>query len=110
MTLAVLPATPLVAANAVAAGYDGSPHPITASATGRDGAPVAGSVTIEYVPGGESPPVAPGTYSATATFHSDDPNYLNAAATTIVTIACAADKERGGKPPAWIRAHCRQRR
>jgi hypothetical protein len=107
-TLVVVPLTPVVAASPVAVTYDGGPHPIAVSATGVQGVPVAGWFSIEYVPGGAAPPVNPGTYSALVTFHSSDSNYVNAAATMTVAIACAAKKARGpGRKPAWIRAHCR---
>jgi Big-like domain-containing protein len=94
MVFGVRKATPLVVADGISAIYDGRPRPISASATGVEGIPVAGWFTIEYVPGGGSPPVDPGTYSASIVFNSEDPNYVNAAATTTVTITCAVDTKR----------------
>ncbi len=74
--LEIDPAIPTI--NATGGGtfpYDGQPHPITATEVGIDGVtPVAGSFTYTYN-GSSTVPLAPGTYSAVATFNSSDPNY-----------------------------------
>ena len=55
--------------------YDAEHHGITATVVGIDGqTPVAGTFSYSYN-GSSSTPVAPGTYSAVATFNSSDPNY-----------------------------------
>ncbi|MFI5379195.1 MAG: kelch repeat-containing protein [Tepidisphaerales bacterium] len=66
--------------------YDGSPHPITATAIGIDGStPVSGTFAFTYN-GQAAAPVNPGTYAVVATFTSSDPNYANATASTTITI------------------------
>ena len=64
---------------------DGNAHPATATATDGFGAPVNGSFTFSYAPGGAAAPVAPGTYQATATFTSADPAFTSAS--TWATVA-----------------------
>src|SRR5207237_10681470 len=56
---------------------DGSPHPATATAKAHANNPVAGGFSFSYLPGG-SAPVAPGRYSATASFTSSDPAFTSA--------------------------------
>src|SRR5207249_1591615 len=54
-----------------------------------DGAPVAGTFTFTYIPGGSDAPVNAGTYSVNAIFTSTDPNYTNATSTTAASIVIA---------------------
>jgi autotransporter-associated beta strand protein len=66
--------------------YDAQSHGITATVVGVDGTtPVNGSITYSYN-SAATPPVAPGSYTAVATFTSSDPNYADSSATTTVTI------------------------
>ena len=66
--------------------YDGTPHPINATAVGIDGTtPVSGTLSYTYN-GSSAAPVNPGTYTAVATFTSSDPNYSNGTASTTITI------------------------
>src|SRR5262245_731903 len=69
------PLTPTITVTGGTFVYDGAPHPATASATGTGGAPVAGTFTFIYSPGGASVPIEAGRYSVTATFTSADPSY-----------------------------------
>jgi hypothetical protein len=86
-TFYIDPATPAIALSGGGTiTYDGSPHPIVATATGVDGStPVAGSFAYTYN-GSSSPPVGPGSYAAIASFTSADPNYTNSSASTTITI------------------------
>jgi hypothetical protein len=86
-TLYIDPAVPaLTVSGGGTITFDGSPHPITATAVGVDGVtPVSGSFAFTYN-GSSSAPVNPGTYTAIASFTSSDANYANASATTTITI------------------------
>jgi len=79
-------ATPVVTVTGGTLAYDGAAHGASASATGVSGLPVFGSFTFTYAPGGPVPPVNIGTYSVTAQFTSNDPNYTNARNTGTITI------------------------
>jgi len=89
VNLIVMPATPLIGVKPVTVTYDGQPHPAAGNVSGIGGASIDGSLTIEYAPGGASPPVNAGAYSATLIFHSNDPNYGDATAATTITIDAA---------------------
>ncbi|HEV8345846.1 MAG TPA: Ig-like domain repeat protein, partial [Vicinamibacterales bacterium] len=69
--------------------YDGNPHDAITTATGIDGAPVSGSFSVTYTPGGANAPVNAGTYGVVAVFTSSDPNYVSSSATGTVVIAPA---------------------
>jgi autotransporter-associated beta strand protein len=82
--LEIDPAIPTI--NVTGAGtflYDGQAHPISATEVGIDGVtPVSGNFTYSYTNTSTSttsstPPQAPGTYNAVATFNSSDPNYYS---------------------------------
>jgi uncharacterized repeat protein (TIGR01451 family) len=73
--------------------YDGTAHRANATATGVSGAPVSGSFSITYTPSGFSVPVNVGTYSVTAQFTSNDPNYTSASGTGMITIVPASQTE-----------------
>src|SRR5207248_8073343 len=66
--------------------YDGTAHAASAVAKGVGGASVAGTLTFSYAPGDSTTPVNAGTYTATATFASTDPNYANASGTGSLTL------------------------
>jgi len=85
-TLVIQPATPIVTVTEYDAVSDGTAHAASASATGVDGVPVAGSIEVSYVPGDGDPPVAAGTYAVTAVFTSADSNYAGATATGTLII------------------------
>ncbi len=72
----VVPGRPNISVTGGHFDADGNAHPATAAATDHAGTPVAGAFTIAYTPGG-TPPMAPGHYSATATFDSGDPAFLS---------------------------------
>ncbi len=86
-TFYIDPATPTIALSGGGTiTYDGSPHPITATATGVDGStPVVGAFDYTYG-GSSSAPVGPGSYTAVASFTSADPNYTDASTSTTITI------------------------
>ena len=88
-SVTIAPRMPLVAVTGGTFPYDGSAHPATATATGVSGAPVPGSLTVVYTPGGSAPPVAVGAYSVTAAFTSSDPNYVSVTRSGSITIAAA---------------------
>ena len=69
--------------------YDGNPHPAIAVVTGVNSTVLSGTdgaVTISYTPGGISAPVNAGTYSASATFASSNPNYNDASLTVAASL------------------------
>ena len=78
--------TPVITVTAGTFVYDGSAHAANAAATGVSGAPVSGSFSFTYMPGGSSAPVNVGTYDVTAQFTSADPNYSDASSTGTITI------------------------
>ena len=73
----VNPGRPNVVLSGGTFNFDGNPHPATAVARDQAGNPIAGTFSFSYLPGG-SAPVAPGIYSAAATFTSSDPAFANA--------------------------------
>jgi Tol biopolymer transport system component len=81
--------TPVVTVAGGRFAYDGSPHKAMVTATGLNGSPVRGLVTINYVPGGVNAPVNVGTYTVSAQFVSADSNYTNASVTGTITITSA---------------------
>jgi hypothetical protein len=99
VALMVTPATPAITVASATITYDGSPHPLAPAATGIDATPVGGSFAITYTPGGSSPPVDPGTYSATVTFRSSNGNYSDANATASIAITPAPLTARMTYPP-----------
>jgi hypothetical protein len=67
--------------------YDGQSHAATATARGIGGATVRGSFSFTYTPPGNNiVPVNPGTYSASVSFTSSNPNYTDGASTKPATI------------------------
>jgi|GEM_PF-3044267 len=104
----VLKATPTVSINGGTFQYDGTAHPATGSVTGVFGEDL-GAPTIDYTPGGSSPPVNVGTYGVLASFAGDS-NYDPASNTTSVSITpitlsaaiTAADKVYDGTTAATI--------
>jgi hypothetical protein len=87
-TIVIGPAAPTVNALDGTFVYDGAAHGATATATGIGGLPVTGFFAFTYVAGGTAP-VDAGTYTATVTFTSVDPNYVGGTATCTITIARA---------------------
>ncbi len=85
----ILSATPVMAAIGGTFTYDGSSHSVATSATGVEGALVAGTFSVSYAPGGTSVPINAGSYAAIATFLSADPNYTNTNQTVSLTITQA---------------------
>jgi hypothetical protein len=83
-TITIGPATATITLTGGTFPFDGFPHPAVGSVTGPGLTPTAPAIT--YVPAG--PPVAPGTYTATATF-TTDPNYTAAPTTATITITSA---------------------
>lgn len=77
-TVTVVPSAPFVTVSGGIFAADGSAHPATAVARDTTGAVVAGVFTFSYAPGGAVAPSAPGNYSASAVFVSDDPGILSA--------------------------------
>jgi N-acetylneuraminic acid mutarotase len=66
--------------------YDGQPHAISATAAGIDGTtPVGGTFAYTYN-GSSNAPVNAGTYTAVASFTSNDPNYGSASGQTTIMI------------------------
>lgn len=94
---------PTVAVTGGAFVYNGVAHGANATATGVSGAPVAGSFTFTYTPGGSSPPVNVGTYSVTSQFTSTDPNYTNASNTGTITITPAPTQTQTTTPTGSMR-------
>jgi hypothetical protein len=87
-TFTIIKATPTVSVTGGNFTYDGQSHGATATAQGVGGTAVAGSFSFTYTPPGNSNvPVNPGTYSASASFTSSDPNYGNGASTKPATIS-----------------------
>ena len=81
-SVTVVPSRPIIRVNGGSFVADGNPHPATATATDFFNAPVAGTFTFSYGPGGPNAPVAVGRYSATAAFTSLDPAFTGAQAWT----------------------------
>jgi hypothetical protein len=72
--------------------FNGYPYYATAQAFASDGkTPVAGSFTFSYS-GPSNPPSFAGTYTVTAYFTSNDPNYGNTTATSTMIINPASAK------------------
>jgi hypothetical protein len=65
--------------------YDASPHGCTATAIGVGGAQVNGTFAFTYN-GNAATPVAAGSYTVSASFTSNDPNYTSAAGAGSLTI------------------------
>ncbi len=86
-TLYIDPASPvLTLSGGGTITFDGSPHPITATALGVDGStPVNGALSITYN-GAAAAPVNPGTYAVAVSFTSADPNYTNASGSATIVI------------------------
>jgi hypothetical protein len=92
--LTIDPATPTVSVAFTPASvtYDGNPHPATVTVTGVGGAaltaPGDGTIAIEYKKGGSvtGTPTDAGSYTASATFTSINPNYTNADSTVDATL------------------------
>jgi N-acetylneuraminic acid mutarotase len=74
----VVPSPPVITVTGGEFEVDGQPHPATAVAVDRLGAPVTGTFNITYFPGGAAAPTGVGRYGASATFTSNDPGILNA--------------------------------
>jgi hypothetical protein len=85
-SVTINPATPTVTVSAGPFTYDGSSHQATATAVGVDGVtPVNGTFTITYN-GGSTPPTGPGLSTVTASFASNDPNYVSVTAISNLII------------------------
>src|SRR4029078_1941068 len=67
--------------------YDGTPHAAVISATGVNGTPVAGSLSVSYGPTGASSPINAGSYEVSVAFSSTDPKYVDTTASGVVGIA-----------------------
>ncbi len=92
-SLVINKATPTVAVTFPASPttYDGNNHPATVTVTGVSGPlalPADGSTTITYLKSGSpsGSPVNAGSYTASATFTSTNPNYNNASSTTPASL------------------------
>lgn len=90
--------TPFININTNTFTYDGNPHPATATVSGQNGAPINGTLSFSYSPGGASEPVNAGTYGVTATFTSNDPNYANAVASVGPTPGGGTWSNRASMP------------
>jgi hypothetical protein len=84
LTFTISPDPPIVGALVYAGPYTGSPHQTETTVYGLDGSSVSGSTTYTYYdgdtvsgPGTTTAPVDAGTYTAVASFTSDDPDYAN---------------------------------
>jgi N-acetylneuraminic acid mutarotase len=87
LIVTVVPSAPIVTVTGGEFAGDGTAHPATAIARDSAGTTVAGTFSIAYVPGGASAPSAPGSYSASATFLSNDPGILSASPWTTMARA-----------------------
>ena len=81
--------------------FDGAAHGVLANVTGAGG--VNQSVVVTYSPGGSTPPVNPGIYTATATFAGDPDHSGSSAGPVTINItfntACAAGPGDAILPP-----------
>jgi polygalacturonase len=84
-TLTINPATPSVTVTCSTVTYDAGPHGCTATAIGVGGALVNGAFTFTYN-GSATAPTAAGSYAVSASFVSNDPNYINASGAGNLTI------------------------
>jgi len=85
-TLTIVPAAPSLVVDGGPFTYDGTAHPVTATAYALDGVtPIDGSFTFQYE-GSPTPPTNPGIYSVTANFTSNEPRYANAVSSGTLTI------------------------
>src|SRR5204863_8071262 len=73
--LTVNRATPTLTVTGGAFGFNGLPHPATATATGIAAASIPGSFAVTYAPGGLVAPILIGDYTVQAAFTSTDSNY-----------------------------------
>jgi hypothetical protein len=88
-TLTITPATPVVVVSCPSGTvFNGAAQPCTATAVGVGGVAVNGTFTITYN-GNPAAPANAGTYSVSAAFVSSDPNYNNAAGSSVLVIAKA---------------------
>jgi Kelch motif/Fibronectin type III domain/Putative Ig domain len=74
---------------------DGYPHPATATATGVDGLPVAGTMVISYLGSAGAPTLYTGTYTVVANFTSADSNYASATGTGSITLSAPVPPQVG---------------
>jgi cysteine-rich repeat protein len=84
-SITINPATPTVTVTGGTFTYNALTHPASAVATGVGGENVTGSFSFSYAPGGTAP-VNVGSYVATASLTSTNPNYTDAAGTGSITI------------------------
>jgi hypothetical protein len=83
-------AAPTVTVTAGPFSFDGNSHAATATAVGVDGvSPVLGSFAFTYN-GDPTPPTAPGLYAVSATFLSDDPNYVYSSVSQTVNLTISS--------------------
>ncbi len=86
----IVPGRPHVTINGGTFVGDGMAHGANTLATTLSGTPISGTFNIDYQPGGAAP-IAPGRYSATASFISGDPAFTDVLAWTTK----ASDIRRG---------------
>jgi hypothetical protein len=84
--------------------FDNTPHTCTATAVGIGGAAVSGSFAIAYN-GSSAIPVNAGTYTVSAAFTSNDPNYTGASGVSALAIAQATPLVTVSCPPARFNHH-----
>jgi hypothetical protein len=84
-SIVIQPGSPRLTVKADSVTFDGAVHEASAVAVGLDGAPVAGTFTVVYSPGGAAPSSA-GVYAVSARFASADPNYADAEGGATLTV------------------------
>ena len=73
----VVPSRPVLNLSGGTYVADGNPHSAIATVKDVFGTPVAGNVSVMYMPGGMFAPVSAGRYSATVSFASNDPAFTS---------------------------------
>jgi PhoPQ-activated pathogenicity-related protein len=105
LTFTISPATPTIVVQDATGFANGQPFTATATATGITGAAVNGTFAFTYYQGtsasgtgSSTAPVNPGTYTALASFTSNDPDYANSSGSVTFTIETTAWTDVGGNP------------
>ena len=99
-TLIITKAVPTVTVTGGTYAFDGNLHAAAATATGVGGVKVYGMFKFTYVPGGVAATVDPGTYTASASFVSADPNYADASSSNTATITVTGTLAGGSSSAA----------
>jgi hypothetical protein len=85
ITIIIQPATPILTVTGGTFGINSGTHSASATITGANGAPIAGTVAFTYNDSFVAPS-ASGVYAVAATFTSTNSNYSNATASATITI------------------------